>query len=192
VGMTTTVLAYLLIACYFVMERLLRKGKQALNLQPGASDRSSSRIIWICGLLSIVLVLLAPILNIDQLGNLSNAYLAWAGLLLMFSGLSLRYWSAKVLGEFYTRTLLTVEGQTIIEKAPYSIIRHPGYLGTFMMEVGAGLAVMNWIILSVVAIMGIVSRTYRIKTEEEMLEKSFREQYKVYSIKTWKLFPFIY
>jgi protein-S-isoprenylcysteine O-methyltransferase Ste14 len=190
--MTTTLLAYLLIACYFVMERLLRKGKQALNLQPGASDRSSSRIIWICGLLSIVLVLLAPILNIYQLGNLGNAYLAWAGLLLMFSGLSLRYWSAKVLGEFYTRTLLTFEGQTIIKKAPYSIIRHPGYLGTFMMEIGAGLAVMNWMILSVVAIMGIISRTYRIKTEEDMLKGRFGEQYKVYSIKTWRMFPFIY
>jgi protein-S-isoprenylcysteine O-methyltransferase Ste14 len=190
--MTTTLLTYLLIACYFIMERLLRKGKQALNLQPGASDRSSSQVIWICGLLSIVLVLFAPILNIYQLGNLSNAYLAWAGLLLMFSGLSLRYWSAKVLGEFYTRTLLTVEGQTIIEKAPYSIIRHPGYLGTFMMEIGAGLAVMNWTIILVVVIMGIVSRTYRIKAEEEMLEGRFGKQYKVYSIKTWRLFPFIY
>jgi isoprenylcysteine carboxyl methyltransferase (ICMT) family protein YpbQ len=101
----TTVLAYFLIACFFVMERLLRKGKQALSLQPGSSDGGSSLILWMSGLLSILLVLLAPIINEYKIGYYRNAYASWIGLLVMVCGLSIRYWAANTLGKFYTRTL---------------------------------------------------------------------------------------
>ena len=68
----------------------------------------------------------------------------------MLAGLTIRYWAARILGEFYTRTLQTIEGQHIIDRAPYSIIRHPGYLGTFLMEIGAALALANWLVLLIV------------------------------------------
>jgi hypothetical protein len=45
----TTFLTYLLIACYFVLERMLRKGKQALNLKPGRADAGSSQLLLIGG-----------------------------------------------------------------------------------------------------------------------------------------------
>jgi protein-S-isoprenylcysteine O-methyltransferase Ste14 len=86
----------------------------------------------------------------------------------------------------------TVEDQHIIEQAPYNVIRHPGYLGTFLMEIGAGLAISNWIILIVIAVIGVLSRVYRIQVEEEMLKTIFDGQYTVYSRKTWRLIPFIY
>ncbi|MFB2897181.1 isoprenylcysteine carboxylmethyltransferase family protein [Aerosakkonemataceae cyanobacterium BLCC-F50] len=171
---------------------MLRKGKNALSLQTGASDRGSSQIIWISGLCSLLLVLLAPILNAYQIGNWNNVYVGWIGLVLMLAGLSIRYWAAKTLGEFYTRTLQIVEGQQIFNQAPYSIIRHPGYLGTFLMEIGASLAVRNWVVLLAIVVIGMLWRIYRIQAEEEMLETAFKEQYKVYQEKTWKLIPFIY
>jgi protein-S-isoprenylcysteine O-methyltransferase Ste14 len=107
-------------------------------------------------------------------------------------GLMMRYWAAKTLGDFYTRTLQIVEGQEIVEQAPYNVIRHPGYLGTLLMEMGAGLAVVNWVVLLAVSVTGITSRMYRIGAEERMLGTRFGEQYKAYSDKTWKLVPFLY
>ncbi|MBD2532536.1 hypothetical protein H6G97_24310 [Nostoc flagelliforme FACHB-838] len=62
----------------------------------------------------------------------------------MLGGLVLRYWAAKTFGKFYTKTLQTPEQQEIIQQALYNIIRHPGYLGTFLMEIGAGLTIANW------------------------------------------------
>ncbi len=70
--MITTILAYFLIACYFIVERTLRKGEQALSLQPDSSDRNSSYLMWANGLFSILLVLLAPILNFYNLGYWNN------------------------------------------------------------------------------------------------------------------------
>lgn len=188
----TAILSYLLIFCYFIIERLLRKGKKSLSLQAGEFDRGSSKIIWISSLLGIVLVFLATILNVYKIGFWNNIYLAWTGIILMLGGLAMRYWAAKVLGEFYTRTLQTIAGQQIITKAPYSHIRHPGYLGTFLIEIGAGLAIANWIALTIILVIGILSRVYRIQTEEEMLKTAFGKQYQIYSEQTWRLIPFIY
>jgi len=188
----TTVSAYLLIACYFVMERLLRKGKQALNLKPGVADAGSSQVLWIGGTIGILLVIAAPILNTYEIGYWSHVNIGWLGLALMLGGLAMRYWAAKTLGELYTRTLQVIEGQKIVDRAPYNVIRHPGYLGTLLMEIGAGLAVTNWVVLLAVVVIGITSRAYRIGAEEKMLEASFGEEYKIYSDKTWKLVPFLY
>jgi protein-S-isoprenylcysteine O-methyltransferase Ste14 len=189
---TTAILAYLLIIFYFVIERLLRKGEKALSLQAGEFDRGSSKIIWISGLLGIFLIFLAAILNVYEIGFWHNIYLTWLGIILMLAGLIMRYWAAKILGEFYTRTLQTIAEQKIITKAPYNHIRHPGYLGTFLIEIGAGLAISNYFILSIILLIGILSRVYRIQTEEEMLRSVFGEEYKIYSEKTWRLIPFIY
>jgi protein-S-isoprenylcysteine O-methyltransferase Ste14 len=188
----TTVSAYFLIACYFVMERSLRKGHQALSLKPGEADAGSSQVLWISGMVSILLVIAAPILNTHQIGYWDSATSGWLGLTLMLGGLAMRYWAAKTLGEFYTRTLQITKGQEIVNKAPYNLIRHPGYLGTLLMEIGAGLAVTNWVVLSALVVVGITSRAYRIDVEEKMLEANFGEEYKVYLDQTWKLIPFVY
>jgi protein-S-isoprenylcysteine O-methyltransferase Ste14 len=114
------------------------------------------------------------------------------GLLLMLSGLALRAWAAKTLGEFYTRTLQIVEGQPLIDKAPYRVIRHPGYLGIFLMGIGAGLAILNWVALLGGVVVGACSRVYRICSEAVMLKTTFGEQHEAYSAKNWRLLPFIY
>lgn len=188
----TTALAYILIACYFVIERLLRKSKQALSLKTEATDAGSSQVLLISGVINILFVIGAPILNTYQVGYWSHTSIGWLGLIVMMTGLILRYWAAQILGEFYTRTLQIVDGQEIVNQAPYNVIRHPGYLGTLLLVVGAGLAVTNWIVMLPAVILGITARVYRISAEEKMLEARFGEQYTLYSAKTWKLVPFLY
>lgn len=174
------------------MERSLRKGQQALSLNPGEADAGSSQVLWISGVISILLVISAPILNTRQIGYWDNATVGSIGLTLMLGGLAMRYWAAKTLGEFYTRTLQIIEEQKVVNQAPYNMIRHPGYLGTLLMEIGAGLAVTNWVVLCALLVIGVTSRAYRIGVEEKMLEANFGEEYKVYSDRTWKLIPFVY
>jgi protein-S-isoprenylcysteine O-methyltransferase Ste14 len=191
VGMTiTTVLAYLLIVCFFVMERSLRKGKQALSLKPGTADAGSSQLLWISGAIGILLAIAAPVLNAYQVGYWRSA--GWLGIVLMLCGLILRAWAAKTLGKFYTRTLQIIENQQIVTHAPYNLIRHPGYLGTLLIEIGAGLAIANWLVLIALVVMGISLRVYRIDVEEKMLKASFGEEYTLYSDKTWRLIPFVF
>ena len=190
--MITIFLAYFLIASYFLMERYLRQGAEALSLQPTNLDSGSSRLMWSLGLLNLLVILLAPIINNYAIGYLSNYFAGWLGILLMVLGITLRYLAAQTLGQFYTRTLRIIPEHQIISKGIYSLIRHPGYLGTFLMMLGVGLAVNNWLIFLFITLTETIVRIYRIYIEEKMLEAFFREEYKVYRKKTWRLIPLIF
>lgn len=76
----TTPIAYLLIAAYLLLERWLRKGAQALRLSPGPSDRGSSYVLWIAGLLNFCVFLNSARTQSAQDcfgARLSHCRLAW-------------------------------------------------------------------------------------------------------------------
>jgi len=184
--------AYLLIVSFFVLERVLRQGEAARSLQADQTDQGSSRLLWTIGLLNLLLVLLAPLLNTYGLGDWQSSLAGWVGIGLMVCGISLRTWAARTLGQFYTRTLRIVEDHQIVKRGPYRILRHPGYLATSIIEIGTGLALNNWIVLLVIPLTGWIAKTYRIHAEEAMLEAAFQDQYRAYREKTWKVIPLLY
>lgn len=189
---TTTLLAYGLIVGYFVVERSLRKGSAALSLKPQESDAGSSVVLAVSSVIGLMSAIAAPILNYYQIGNWQNSVASWLGIMFMLGGIGLRYWAAKTLGEFYTRTLQTIDKQQIVESAPYNWIRHPGYLGTLLLSIGAGLALSNWLVIVISMPIGICEKLYRISAEEKMLASTFLEQFETYKQKTWRLIPYLY
>src|SRR5262245_50517459 len=101
--MATTLVAYVLLASFFVTEKRLRQGVDAESLCPGDSDRGSTR--GVAGFFGVALgaVLVAPLLNLIPLGRLP-AFSGWTGIALMIAGIALRSWANAVLGPYYTRT----------------------------------------------------------------------------------------
>ena len=121
-----------------------------------------------------------------------SATAAGSVLLIAIAGLALRSWAAVTLGEFYTRTLKIVDRQKIVDRAPYSVIRHSGYAEISLLEIGVGMALNNWLIFIIISAIAIVSRLYRIQTEEKMLMSSLKGEYLAYQDRTWRLIPLIY
>ena len=185
-------IAYGLIGCFFVAERLLRRGKEAASLKEGKADQGTTRAIGAAFGVSLLAMALAPILNRFRIGRLFSAPLAWGGIAAMLAGLALRIWAARVLGAFYTRTLQTRSEQRVVTEGPYRIVRHPGYLGDLLLWPGAGLAAANWI--ATAAIVTAMGRAFRkrIATEEAMLAEAFPEDFPRYAGRTWRLIPFVY
>jgi protein-S-isoprenylcysteine O-methyltransferase Ste14 len=192
--MFTTICAYLLIGVFFLgIESRMRKGQQASSLKPGQYDRGSTKLIGLAVQTIFMILLAAPVLNHFQVGRvIHSTFVGRLGLAIMLGGIALRYWASKTLGEFYTRTLLIKTEHQIVERGPYRIIRHPGYLGFILMVVGAGLATANWIAAALIMILVSVIYAYRIYTEEQMLQVAFGEQYQAYMTRTWRLVPLIY
>jgi protein-S-isoprenylcysteine O-methyltransferase Ste14 len=187
--MIQTVLAFGLAVCFFAIEPLFRRGQAAKSLERTASDKGSSTMIVV---LFWIVVILPPLLNFLQIGQMKSSAIAWLGLLLMVFGLGLRFWSMRVLGEYYTRTLRVTEKQAIITQGPYRIIRHPGYLGTICVWIGFPLAVGNWVATLIAAILLLGVYGYRIRSEEAMLVERFGNEYQVYRKRSWRLIPFVY
>ena len=186
----TTLLGYFLLVIFFYMEGRLRGGDQAKSFEAGRFDQRTTRFLGYAYFVSVLALLASWILNAVGLGQLPN-WVGWLGVLLALCGLLMRAWANRVLGAFYTRTLMVVEGQTIIRDGPYRLIRHPGYLGMILMWIGVSAATGNWIVTAIVVVAIVSTYHYRIQNEEKMLLSTL-PGYAEYRSSTWRLIPPIY
>jgi protein-S-isoprenylcysteine O-methyltransferase Ste14 len=184
--------AYALLGCFFLAERLLRQGPDAASLEADNTDQGTRRAIGRAFGHSLLALAVAPLLNRWRLGHLMGPRMAWGGIAAMVAGLTVRVWAVRVLGAFYTRTLRTSSTQALVEEGPYRLVRHPGYLGVLLLWLGAGLASENLLVAGLIAVS--MGRAYRrrIKSEEAMLTDTFGEDYVAYTRRTRRLIPWVY
>jgi protein-S-isoprenylcysteine O-methyltransferase Ste14 len=189
----STLTGYLLVFVYLLSDARLRKGEKARRVAADSSDRQSTyRLVQAFGL-SILLFLLAPLLNYFRLGRAgAGLFPGWLGVGLMVGGMALRAWSTRLLGRFYTRTLQIDAGQHIVQAGPYRLVRHPGYSGSLLVWIGASLATANWIVFALVSLVCIIVYIYRIRSEEIMLVARFGTEYEAYIRRTKRLIPYVY
>ena len=192
--MITLFLAYLLVITYMVIGVRLRVGENAHINAAGEADRHSTGRLGRAYGLAFLLLLVAPLLNYFRTGLWPGSWWfpGWFGIACMLPGIALRIWSVKVLGRFYTRTLLTTSDQQVVEEGPYRLVRHPGYAGSLLVWVGAGLAACNWIVLVIITLAMGISYAYRMRSEEAMLVDQFGSAYQDYMKRTRRIIPFLY
>jgi protein-S-isoprenylcysteine O-methyltransferase Ste14 len=183
------ILADLLLVGFFLTEVLLRQKGSAKSLESEAADKKSTPAVGVSYILAIVLLI---VVSVFKIGFFISEPWSWIGIALTALGLFMRIWSMRVLGSFYSRTLRVTEVQEIVDRGPYSVIRHPGYLGSLLIWIGTGLAFTNWIIIPLLSILFLAVYIYRIRAEEVMLISAFGDRYIEYERKTWKLVPFIF
>lgn len=130
------------------------------------------------------------------------AWLPWAsiepprlaldlGTVLLILGRLFRRYCIRLLGRYFTAAVSVIPGQPVIERGPYRWIRHPGYTAGFIMYLGMGLALGNW--LSVLAFVLLILTVYprRVKAEEAALLNTLGEPYRQYMLRTKRYIPFI-
>lgn len=188
----SVVMCYALLATFFLLERVFRRGLAAKALDSTPFDRGTTRAIGLAFLGCLVLVLIAPFLSRVGLGKLDGAPLAWAGIAGMVLGMSLRFWANRTLGAAYTRTLRTVPGQSVVSNGPYRVLRHPGYAGVLLMWLGSGVALKNWIALVTMGLVLGWAYRRRMNAEEEMLLATLGEEYRAYTRRSWRIVPLVY
>lgn len=175
-------------AGFFTLEGVNRKPGSAASLAASADDQGTTRMIGIAYGLAAELPLLLRRTPLPQLPGL----VAPAGLLLQATGLGLRAWSMRRLGEFYSRTLRTEGAQhRVIQTGPYRFIRHPGYTGSLLTWTGFALTSRSAPVVGLVG--GLMGFAYhqRITAEEDLLRREL-PGYVDYSDHTKKLIPFVW
>jgi len=185
----TAWLSGLLLGAWLLLEVALRRGAEARSWKAGEDDRSSTRLI----VATYVVAFIAPLaLGSSGFGaTRTDGLLAWTGIAVGALGLALRVWSMRVLGSSYTRSLRTTADQKIVDRGPYRVVRHPGYLGSILVWTGSRLA-LNWLVaVATMAALGAVY-AYRINAEERMLTTRFGSRYDAYKAHTWRLVPYVW
>jgi protein-S-isoprenylcysteine O-methyltransferase Ste14 len=114
------------------------------------------------------------------------------GLALFLAGISLRLWSFRTLGRYFTLTVQTSVDQPVISNGPYRWIRHPSYFALLLIVGAVGLFIGNWWSLGclIAAIAG--SLVFRIHVEERALLQNLGDSYRGYAATHKRLVPFIW
>jgi protein-S-isoprenylcysteine O-methyltransferase Ste14 len=150
-------------------------------------DRSSRLLISLSMFLSLMIAFLFAAFGIASLP--SGAF--YLGIGLMIAGILLRQWSIAVLGRYFSRTVGVQEGQAVVDRGPYRLVRHPAYTGSLLTMVGLGFVLQSWgAVLVLIAFFG-VAFGYRIHVEEAVLTSKLGDEYVAYAKKTKRLIPYV-
>jgi len=178
---------YLGLGGFFVVEALVRKRGAASSLTASTADQASTRVI--VGASAIAACLPAVFRNAPARSLPDVA--APVGLALEGAGLAFRVWSMQTLGTGYSRTLQADARQQVVDRGPYRLIRHPGYLGSLLVWVGFALTSRKVpVVVGVLALLGGAYR-HRIGAEEALLRREL-PGYIAYSSRTKRLIPFVW
>lgn len=114
------------------------------------------------------------------------------GFVMLWAGILLRNYSIKLLGRHFTPTVQLQKDHDLITAGPYSIVRHPSYLGALIAFVGIAVFLNSLVgtIFTIVAM--IIAYTVRINAEEKALIGLFGSVYTNYQNKTKKIIPFLW
>jgi protein-S-isoprenylcysteine O-methyltransferase Ste14 len=108
------------------------------------------------------------------------------GIGLMLVGIAFRWYSASLLGKYFTFDVAIHSGQTLIEVGPYRYIRHSSYTGALVSLLGFGLALgeLGGGVVGVSCLS--MAYAYRIPVEEAALASALAETYQQYLGRTWR------
>lgn len=103
------------------------------------------------------------------------------GYLFLMAGLGLRIWATLYIGNRKSKELVT--------DGPYSLCRNPLYLGTFIIVLGAGLALTNPLMTIFTILVYIPVHVVVGAAEEKHLAEKFAQQYEDYRRSTPAFLP---
>lgn len=116
----------------------------------------------------------------------------WAGIALMLAGTAFRWYAIKVLGKFFTRSVATRAGQTVVQHGPYRLIRHPSYTGALVSFLGLGLAMTNGLSVAVMVLASGAGYLWRVHVEEQALCADLGQPYREYMRRTQRFVPYVW
>jgi protein-S-isoprenylcysteine O-methyltransferase len=190
-GITYAVVFWIACAVWIVPEIIAAKVKRSPDSSIGR-DRGSLHLIAFLWWIAIAADVFLSLVLLQASVVYARTAFFIAGVCLMLAGTAFRWYSAAVLGKYFTFDVSIQRGHALIEHGPYRYIRHPSYTGALLTLVGFGLALGNWAGLVVSFFCLGSAYAYRIPIEEAALLAFLGETYSQYLNRTWRVVPFLF
>src|SRR3984957_2639705 len=154
-------------------------------------DRSNRWVVAALGVLGILDAYLPAYTDRIDFLTFGGEATRWLGFLLYTAGGVLRLAPVFVLGRRFSGLVAIQPEHRLATRGLYGIIRHPSYLGLFVLMLGWGLAFRSGVGV-VIAVLSLGVLLARIQAEERLLSESFGAEYEAYRAGTWRLIPYVY
>jgi protein-S-isoprenylcysteine O-methyltransferase Ste14 len=180
-------LAFVFYGATFVAEKILLRGRRVKTKLDGGSLRAFD----VSGVLSIPAGIVLGFTDYGRVRTFEPCVAA-AGLVLLLAGTALRWAAIRALWRYFTVNVSILEGQRVVKRGLYGVVRHPAYTGLLLRYLGFGLAFANWLSAALVFLPMLCVTVYRIRVEEAALREHFGEEYAAYALAKKRLVPGIY
>jgi len=154
-------------------------------------DRSNRWVIAVLTALGLIDAYLPAYTDRIDFLTFGGDAVRWLGVLLYTAGGVLRLAPVFVLGRRFSGLVAIQPGHRLVTTGLYGIIRHPSYLGLFVLTLGWGLAFRSGVGV-IIAVMMLIVLFARIEAEERLLSETFGPEYEAYRARTWRLVPYVY
>jgi protein-S-isoprenylcysteine O-methyltransferase Ste14 len=114
------------------------------------------------------------------LGSFYFDLLSILGIAVVLFGLYLHLRSRKELGKFCTSIPTIFKDHKLITTGPYSFVRHPAYLASFIVMIGFILISKSFVSLIFAFVIAMPFGFYKISVEEKMLQEKFGKKFEKY------------
>ena len=155
-------------------------------------ERQSYYLILLGILSSISLSLFTAGQEIGVLEGLLGTMAHYAGLFSYSGGIFLRYWGTRALGRHFTRDVQVIPGQELVSAGPYRHLRHPLYLGLFLLTLGVPLFYRSLPGMAYATLVMGASLNHRMSLEEKAMEDVLGEPYRIWKKKRYRFIPGLY
>lgn len=112
----------------------------------------------------------------------------WGGLLVSWAGIGVNRWARSTLASNYRPVVTVVEDQEVVDHGPYTLVRHPMYLGTTMICLGVAAALSTGPTAAAWALPPL-ALVRRIAVEERTLTAGLGERYEAFAASRARLVP---
>ena len=143
------------------------------------------------------LIFVLTIFGVFKIGTLSENYeqkfyqLRLIGLVVYIIFSWLQVLSYKTLGKNYAQDVVIMKEHNLVTNGIYKFIRHPQYLSQVISDLGAGLALLSYLIFPITLLFELPLFIARAAVEDKMLQKHFGESYSQYKKRSGFMIPFI-
>jgi len=155
-------------------------------------DRGSKAAIYAGTFAGIALAFVGPYLFPAARIRLPAAGLFWTAIGEMWLGTFFYVWAVLTLGSFFRTSVQLVEGQRLVVRGPYRLLRHPAYTGGVLIFSGVGLATGNGFSFAASTLCLIAGYLVRIRVEEAALAERFGAEFEARKKKTWAMIPLVW
>jgi protein-S-isoprenylcysteine O-methyltransferase Ste14 len=154
-------------------------------------DRSNRWVIAALGVLGFVDAYLPAYTDRVDFLTFGGEGVRWVGLLLYSVGGVMRIAPVFILGRRFSGLVAIQPEHRLVTNGLYGVVRHPSYLGLFVLVLGWGCVFRSGLGVAIAVLMLIVLLA-RIEAEERLLSETFGAEYDAYRARTWRLVPYVY
>ncbi len=143
------------------------------------------------------IVLVLTIISVFNIGTVTVANdskffgIRIAGLAIFVVFSWLQVFAYKSLGSSYTQDVVILKGHKLFTAGIYRFIRHPQYLSQLLSDLGAGLALLSFLVVPAVLFFEVPLFIMRAALEDKLLEKHFGDEFSEYKKRSGFMIPFI-